>query len=92
MSFSNKLFIEESLTFNWHLSLMNYKLFKFSQNVICFKDSPYGEETKKMYQWSDLDQLDAALIIDVKAHERNVFFLRRIHVATFGLVPANYSP
>jgi len=71
---------------------VNYKLFKYTQATIYFADSPYGEETKFGYERSYISKVDAALVTDVKTHQKNIFFLRTCNVYTVGLVPANYSP
>lgn len=92
VSFSNKLFIEESLAFNWEVNLAHYKLFKFSQNVLYFKDSPYGEDTKDMFLEASWATCDAVIVSDVKTHQHNSFFLRTSNIYSIGLVPANYSP
>lgn len=92
LSFSHKLFIEESLMFNWNLCSSNYKLFKFAQDLIYFRETPYGEDSKDLYEDSDFHQLDAAIVTDIRTHKKNSFFLRKMNIYTFGLVPANYSP
>ena len=92
MSFSNKLFVEESLVFNWKLSLLDYRFFKYSQPLLHLKDSPYGDDTRRFFQYWNRSPLDAAIITDIKSHEKNVFFLTRCNVYTFGLIPANYRP
>ena len=93
VAFSNKIFIEEALAFNWSLNLQNFKLFKFSQSILYFKDSAYGEQTEEIYDYiRDNLNWEAALVTDVKAHEKNLFFLQRSNIFQIGLVPANYSP
>jgi hypothetical protein len=89
---SGKIFIEESLTFNWTMNLAHYKLFRFSQNILYFKDSPYGEETKHLFMDSTISDCDAAIVSDVKTHQHNVFFFRTLNIYSVALTPSNYSP
>lgn len=91
-SFTNKIFLEDALVINWSLNHFTYKIFKFSQSVVYLKDVSYGEDSKLTYKDSELVKLDAAIISDVKSHEKNMFFLRVINVYKIGLIPANYSP
>jgi hypothetical protein len=91
-SFTNKIFLEDSLVINWSLNQLTYKIFKFSQSVVYLKDISYGEDSKLTYKDSELSNLDAAIISDVKSHEKNIFFLRVINIYKIGLIPASYSP
>jgi hypothetical protein len=91
-SFTNKIFLEDSLVINWSLNQLTYKIFKFSQSVVYLKDISYGEDSKLTYKDSELVNLDAAIISDVKSHEKNIFFLRVINIYKIGLIPASYSP
>ena len=91
-AFTHKLFIEEALTFNWLVNLMSYKLFRYSQGTFYLKNSPYGEDSKLSYNWSHLQDMDAAIVSDVKYHQGSVFFLQTFHIYTIGLVPASRSP
>ena len=40
----------------------------------------------------EAESFDAAIIADVKFHEKNLFFLKRFNFYTIGLSPANYDP
>ena len=84
--------MEDSLVINWSLNQLTYKIFKFSQSVVYLKDISYGEDSKLTYKDSELVNLDAAIISDVKSHEKNIFFLRVINIYKIGLIPASYSP
>lgn len=91
-AFTSKLFVEEALSFNWHLSYMNYKLFKYSHQLVYFQDSSYGNYTRLAYRLLGEWGADAALVTDVKSHEKNIFYLTRFSYYTIGLAPANYNP
>jgi len=71
---------------------MNYKLFKYSHQLVYFQDSSYGNYTRLAYRLLGEWGADAALVTDVKAHEKNIFYLTRFSYYTIGLAPANYNP
>lgn len=91
-AFTSKVFVEEALTFNWNLSYMNYKLFKYAHQLFYFSDSSYGNYTRLSYRFLEQWDVDAALVTDVKSHEKNIFYLTRFGYYTVGLAPANYNP
>ena len=91
-SFTNKVLIEESMIFNWRHSLLNYKLFKYTQSLMYLKDNPYGNDSRRLFIYWKKDLFDAVIVSDLKSHEKNVFFMRSNNVFTVGLVPANYRP
>lgn len=92
LAFTNKIFVEESMVFNWRLNYTQYKFFKYTQPLLTLSDSSYGNDTRKFFQYLSLNPIDAALITDIKSHEKNVFFLTKTNVYTVGLIPANYRP
>lgn len=71
---------------------MEYKIFKFSQNLIYFKDNPYGHETDYLFDYLNHSQIDTMLVTDIKTHEKNVFFMKRFNFYIIGLNPSNYNP
>jgi len=91
-TFTNKLFLEEALVFNWNLNFVEYKFFKFSQNLIYFRDNPYGHETDYLFDYFNQYKLDAAIVTDLKTHEKNIFFMKRFNFYIIGLNPSNYNP
>lgn len=92
LSFANKIFVEETMSLNWHLSYSSYKLFKYSQNLVYFRDSRYGNETREGYFELAREDYEVAIMSDVKYHEKNLFFLRTFNYYVIGLSPANYDP
>ena len=90
--FSNKIFIEESLVFNWHFSSKNLKIFKYTQPLFLFKDILHGDETHSQLLNFFSQRTDLALVTDLNAHKRFLFYLKRNDIYTVGLVPANFSP
>lgn len=91
-AFTSKVFVEEALTFNWNLSYMNFKLFKYAHQLFYFRDNPYGNDTRLAYRFLEQWGVDIALVTDVKSHEKNIFYLTRFSYYTIGLAPANYNP
>lgn len=92
LSFANKLFVEETLALNWHLSFSSYRLFKYTQRLFYFRDVKYGNETRLGFYELETESFDVAIVADVKFHEKNLFFLKRFNFYTIGLAPANYDP
>ena len=92
MAFTNKIFFEESLVFNWKLSKLSYKMFKYAQETIYTLNTPYGNSSRLLFNYMNVADTDAAIVSDAKLHEKNIFFLTRTHYYTIGLIPANYSP
>jgi hypothetical protein len=74
------------------LNFTEFKFFKFSQNLLYFKDNPYGHETDYLFDYFNQNNLDAALVTDLKSHEKNIFFMKRFNFYIIGLVPSNYNP
>lgn len=91
-AFTHKAFIEESMAFNWQNNFMDYRLFKYASRLFYLRDSAYGNETRLRYLEEGGLPVDAAIVSDVKAHERNLFYLQRSNFFTIGLAPANYDP
>lgn len=89
---SNKLFIEESLIFNWSYSIKNYKLFRYIQPFFIFADLRYGSHVPKTLQLFALQKLDFTITTDINNHNKLSFFLQKTSVFTVGLIPTNYSP
>lgn len=90
--FSNKVFMEESLIFNWHYGVKNYKIFKLVQPFFIFKDSPHGEAIHSAVRILLSYKLDFILLIDIRNHRRFLHYIQMYHVYTVGLIPINYSP
>jgi hypothetical protein len=91
-AFSNKLFIEESLVFNWSQSFMDYKVFKFTQPFFIFKDLPHGAYIHNTLFDILLQRLDIALVVDLKNHMKLLGYIQRYSLYSVGLIPVNYSP
>ena len=90
--FSGKTFIEETLTFNWHLAKKNATLFKLVNSPLNFIDTRYSG--LNVYRTERLRMLgtDLIFLMDFKAQEKTMFFLRKESFYLVGLVPINYSP
>lgn len=90
--FSGKTFIEETLTFNWHLSKKNLAMFKLVNSPLNFMDTRYSNFN--LYRTEKLRTLgtDLIFLMDLKAQEKMIFFLRKESFYLIGLVPTNYSP
>ena len=73
---SNKLFLEESLVFNWNQSLQDYKLFRYTQQYFIFKDLPHGAYTHSALLTLLLQRLDYVLIIDLKNHRKYIYLIK----------------
>ena len=89
---TNKVFIEESLSFNWHLSYKNYKLFRLVQPFFMFKDAAHGASIHKSVFLTFLQKLDFTILVDIKSHEKLLQYLQRYGMFIISLVPINYSP
>lgn len=89
---TNKVFIEESLAFNWHLSYKNYKLFRLVQPFFMFKDAAHGASIHKSVFLIFLQKLDFTILVDIKSHEKLLQYLQRYGMFIVSLVPINYSP
>lgn len=89
---TNDNFIEESLTFNWHLNYKNYKLFRFIQPFFIFKDARHGAAVHSSIRSIFLQKLDYCIVADIKNHEKMLKYLKRYNLYMVGLVPVNYSP
>lgn len=89
---SNKFFIEESMMFNWHLSLKYYKLYKYIQPFFIFKDLPHGGYLHSNMVLFLKQKLDYMLIVDMNNHKTLITNLKRYHFYLIGAVPINYSP
>lgn len=91
-AFSNKLFIEESLVYNWNQSYKDYKLFRYVQQFFIFRDLPHGSYTHSAIFTILLQKLDYALVIDLKNHRKLLGYLQKYSLYSLGLVPSNQSP
>jgi hypothetical protein len=89
---SNKLFLEESLIFNWNQSLQDYKLFRYTQQYFIFKDLPHGAYTHSALLTILLQRLDYVLIIDLKNHRKLIGYLQKYSLYSVGLVPSGQNP
>ena len=90
--FSNKIFKNEVLSFNWSLNLLDYKLFKYSNPYFYLKDNNFGISSSIIFKRFEKNGLNIAFILDLKQHEKNVTFLKKINLYTIGLVPYNMNP
>ena len=90
--FTNKLFIEESLVFNWNYNYRHYKLFKHLQPFFMFKDAPHGGYIHSAMQNLLSERLDAAIIVDLQNHKRLLTYIQKYNLFSLGLVPHNYMP
>jgi len=89
---SNRLFIEESLVFNWQYSSRNYKIFKYTQPYFMFKDFTHGGFVRSAVFSIFLQNIDLGIIVDMNNHKILRGHLRRYGLYMVGLVPINYSP
>jgi hypothetical protein len=89
---SNKLFMEESLVFNWQYSARNYKMFKFTQPYFMFKDFPHGGFIHSAVFSIFLQNIDLGIIVDMNNHKVFRGYLQRYGLYIVGLVPVSYSP
>lgn len=90
--FSNKLFIEETLVFNWYYSKKNYKLFRYTQPFYMFKDLDHGETTHSLMFFTAVKQLDCGIIVDLKTHLKGLGYLTKQSIYTIGLIPISSKP
>ena len=88
----NKLFLEETLVFNWHYSFKDYKIYRFVQPFLMFSDMPHGEFVHDVLTTLLDQQLDFMIIIDLQTHRKLLRYLKNYHVFMIGLTPVNYSP
>ena len=89
---TNKVFLEESLIFNWHYSTKNYKLFKYVQPFFSLKDSLHGEAIHGSVFAIFLQRLEFMVAADILNHRNLLKYLRRYGIYSIGLVPASQSP
>ena len=89
---TNKVFLEESLTFNWHYSTKNYKLFKYVQPFFSLKDSLHGEAIHGSIFAIFLQRLEFMIVADILNHRNLLKYMRRYGVYSVGLVPSSHSP
>jgi len=90
--FSNKTLKNETLGFNWSQNLLSYKLFKYTSPIFFLKDSKYGVTPTLIFKRFEQKSLSTAFLTDVKYHEKNLYYLKRFHIYTIGLVPYNLNP
>jgi hypothetical protein len=89
---SNRLFVEESMIFNWHYSSKNYKLFKYVQPSFIFKDLPHGGFIHSSVRLMFVQNTDLMILVDLKNHEKLLGYLTRYSLYSIALVPTNCSP
>lgn len=89
---SNRLFIEESLVFNWQYNSRNYKIFKYTQPYFMFKDFTHGAFVHSAVFSIFLQNIDLGIIVDMNNHKIFRGYLQRYSLYMVGLVPVNYSP
>jgi hypothetical protein len=89
---SNKLFIEESMIFNWHFSSKNYKLFKYIQPTFIFKDLTHGSSIHTSMVALFIQNLDLSIFVDIKNHQKLLVYLNKSSLYSIGLIPAHSSP
>lgn len=89
---SNKSMLEESLIFNWHYSVKDYKLFKFTQPFFALHDGFHGDSIHKSMHQVLRQRLDFAIISDLQNHLVLANYFQRYNIFTVGLVPTSYSP
>ena len=88
----NELFLEEILVFNWEARLLTFKLFKFLNTYIYFKDLSHGSAIRRVLQVLSKVNLDFTLITDIRTHYKTQKYLHKLNIFTIGLIPTNYSP
>ena len=89
---SNKLFMEETLIFNWRYCLRNYKMFKYVQPYFIFKDFTHGGYVHSAMMMIFMQRLDFCIILDMSNHKKLGGYLKSYNFYTVGLLPINYSP
>jgi len=89
---SNKLFIEESLVFNWSHSKKNYKLFKYTQPWFIFKDAPHGGYIHLVMRFLVDQNVDFLLLIDIHNHNKMLSYLQKYNFYIIGLIPVSRAP
>ena len=90
--FTNKLFIEEALVFNWNYNYRNYKLFKYTQPFFIFSDAPHGGYIHSAMSEILTQRLDMCILVDVRNHKRLLTYIQKYSLFSIGLIPTNYSP
>lgn len=89
---SNKLFMEESLVFNWQYSYKDYKMFKYVQPFFIFADIAHGSLVKSSLALMFLNKIDFTIVTDLNNHNKLTTYLQKNDIYTVGLIPNNYSP
>ena len=87
-----QLFMEESLTFNWQFNKITFRLFRYAQPILYLADTRYGDLVRHKCTVLKELQVDAIIVLDIKAQEKTVRYLKENSFYLFGLVPVNYSP
>jgi hypothetical protein len=90
--FSNKIFKNETISFNWSRNLLSYNLFKYSSPIFFLKDTKYGVTSTLIFKRLEQKKLNVSFLTDIKYHEKNLYYLKRFHIYTIGLVPYNLNP
>lgn len=90
--FSNRVFRNEILSFNWSCEIIDYKLFKFANPYFFMKDTNFGVPSSVIFKRFKKNNLNLTFILDLKFHEKNLAFFRRINMYTIALVPYNMNP
>jgi len=86
------VFKNEVLSFNWSLRLLDYRLFKYSNPYFYLKSNKLGVSVSIIFKRFEKNGLNLTFILDLKQHEKNVIFLKKINMYTIGLVPYNMNP
>ena len=90
--FSNKVFKNEILTFNWSVCLLDYSLFKFSSPYFFLKDSSFSVSSEVVFQRFEKQGLNLVFILDLKHHEKSLHFLKKTSIFVISLTPFNMNP
>ena len=90
--FSNKIFKNEIISFNWSSSLLDYRLFKYSSPYFYMKDTNFGVPSSIIFKRFVKKGLNTTFVLDLKQHEKNLYFLKSINLHVIGLVPYSMNP
>lgn len=90
--FSSKVFKNEVISFNWSFNLLDYRLFKYSNPYFYMKDTNFGVPSSIIFKRFEKKGLNTTFILDLKQHEKNLYFLKSINLHTIGLVPYSMNP
>ena len=88
----NVLFLEEILIFNWESRLATFRIFKFLNTLVYFKDFSHGSATRNALRFLSKIKLDFTIITDIGTHYKTQKYLHNLNVFTIGLIPTNFTP